>query len=169
VEGDGWWQKVKNVFSGLVTVRRSTEEENERISLQDKDFIRQRVWLQLEIAHLSLMRRDQEAFRTSLNRVQASLSEWFDDTDDKFQEVMRGIESLSALEVQVDVPDITAPWSSLNVLKASLPRPAAAPLPVEDTPTVRQVPGTEQLPATEQGAAEEQAGDDEQDSEDDGE
>ena len=78
VEGASWWEKVKSVFSNLVTVRRSTDQENERISLQDKDFIRQRVWLQLEIAHLSLMRRDQQAFRSSLERVQESMSEWFD-------------------------------------------------------------------------------------------
>ncbi|MBT8059882.1 MAG: uroporphyrinogen-III C-methyltransferase, partial [Gammaproteobacteria bacterium] len=52
--GDGgWWQKVKNVFSGLVTVRRSTELEREQLSLQDQDYVRQRLWLQVEIAHLA--------------------------------------------------------------------------------------------------------------------
>ena len=123
-EGDGWWAKVKSVFSNLVTVRRSTEEENEKISLQDKDYIRQRVWLQLEIAHLSLMRRDQQAFRTSLNRVQESLSAWFDSNDDSYQTVKQGIDGLLALEVQVAVPDITAPWSTLRLIRASRSRPA---------------------------------------------
>ncbi len=134
--GDGWWDKVKGVFSNLVTVRRSTEEENKRISLQDKDFIRQRVWLQLEIAHLSLMRRDQEAFRTSLKRVQESLSTWFDSTDSKYQDVTQGIDELIELEVQVDVPDITAPWSTLRLLRANQIRsvPAVAPAPQQQAP-----------------------------------
>jgi uroporphyrin-3 C-methyltransferase len=126
-EGDGWWEKVKSVFSNLVTVRRSTDVENERISLQDKDYIRQRVWLQLEIAHLSLMRRDQQAFRTSLARVQESLSTWFDTGDSTYQTVNKGIDGLLALDVQVDVPDITAPWSTLRLLRASQPRPGPAP------------------------------------------
>jgi uroporphyrin-3 C-methyltransferase len=132
--GDGWWEKVKGVFSNLVTVRRSTDEENKRISLQDKDFIRQRVWLQLEIAHLSLMRRDQEAFRTSLKRVQESLSTWFDSTDSKYHAVTQGIDELIALEVQVDVPDITAPWSTLRLLRANPVRSAPAPAPQQQAP-----------------------------------
>ncbi len=130
VTGDGWWEKVKSVFSNLVTVRRSTDEENKRISLQDKDFIRQRVWLQLEIAHLSLMRRDQVAFRTSLKRVQESLSTWFDSSDSKYQDVEQGIDELIALEVQVEVPDITAPWSTLRLLRANQIRSAPAPAQV---------------------------------------
>jgi uroporphyrin-3 C-methyltransferase len=136
--GDGWWEKVKGVFSNLVTVRRSTDEENKRISLQDKDFIRQRVWLQLEIAHLSLMRRDQEAFRASLKRVQESLSTWFDSGDSAFQAVKQGIDDLMAIEVKVDVPDITAPWSTLRLLRAnqirSAPAPAPAPAPQQQVP-----------------------------------
>jgi uroporphyrin-3 C-methyltransferase len=134
--GDGWWEKVKGVFSNLVTVRRSTDEENQRISLQDKDYIRQRVWLQLEFAHLSLMRRDQEAFRTSLKRVQETLSTWFDPSDSKYQTVEKGINGLMAIEVQVDVPDITAPWSTLRLLRANQTRsaPALAPAPQQQAP-----------------------------------
>jgi uroporphyrin-3 C-methyltransferase len=132
--GDGWWEKVKGVFSNLVTVRRSTDEENQRISLQDKDFIRQRVWLQLEIAHLSLMRRDQEAFRASLKRVQESLSTWFDTGDSTYQTVKQGIDGLMTIEVQVDVPDITAPWSTLRMLRANQARSAPAPAPQQQAP-----------------------------------
>jgi uncharacterized protein HemX len=128
-EGTGWWDKVKGVISDLVTVRRSTEEENKRISLQDKDYIRQRVWLQLEIAHLSLMQRDQEAFRTSLKRVQESLTTWFDTGDSAYQTVRQSVDDLMALEVQVNVPDITAPWSTLRLLRARQVRPTPVPQP----------------------------------------
>jgi uncharacterized protein HemX len=137
VEGTGWWDKVKGVFSDLVTVRRSTEEENKRISLQDKDYIRQRVWLQLEIAHLSLMQRDQEAFRTSLKRVEESLTTWFDTDDSAYQTVRQGVDDLLVLEVQVDVPDITAPWSTLRLLRASQVRPTPAPQPQQQPPVVQ--------------------------------
>ena len=128
VEGEGWWEKAKSVFSSMVTIRRSTDEENQKISLQDKDYIRQRVWLQLEIAHLSLMRRDQQAFRTSLQRTQESISTWFNSGHSDYQDVWQAIDALSEIEIQVDVPDITAPWATLRVLKS---RPAMAmPVPV---------------------------------------
>jgi uroporphyrin-3 C-methyltransferase len=126
---------VKGVFSNLVTVRRSTEQENERISLQDKDYIRQRVWLQLEIAHLSLMQRDQQAFRTSLQRIQESLSTWFDPEDDAYKSIEQEIKRLSAIEVQVDVPDITAPWSTLRMLRAGRSRPVTPVNEVPEEPT----------------------------------
>lgn len=123
VEEDGWWAKLKGVFAGLVTVRRSTDEENQRISLEDKDFIRQRIWLQLEIAHLSLMRRDQDGFRKSLARVEGSLAGWFDTSDSGYQAVVKGIDALKAEQIRVDIPDITAPWSTLRMLRAGQAQP----------------------------------------------
>jgi uroporphyrin-3 C-methyltransferase len=126
-EAEGWWEKLKGVFGGLVTVRRSTDEENQRVSLQDKDLIRQRVWLQLEIAHLALMRRDQEAFRNSLARAEESIASWFDSGDGNYSTVTQGISKLKAVEIRVDVPDITPPWSTLRMLRSSQSQPIVAP------------------------------------------
>ena len=132
VEGEGWWEKIKSAFSGLVTVRRS-DGEDQAISLQDKDYIRQRVWLQLEIAHLALMRRDQAAFHHSLDRVRESIETWFEPGDEEYQAAMAGLQSLAAVRIEVDVPDITAPWSTLRLLRNAGEAPAPAPLPVEES------------------------------------
>jgi uncharacterized protein HemX len=126
----GWWEKVKSVFSNLVTIRRSTAEENKRISLEDKDYIRQRLWLQLEIAHLSLMRREQGAFRNSLEQVRETLATWFDSGDSAYQSANSGIDELLALEIEVDVPDISAPWATLRLVRQGRPRLAPAPAAV---------------------------------------
>jgi uroporphyrin-3 C-methyltransferase len=140
----GWWEKIKGVFSNLVTIRRSTAEENKRISLEDKDYIRQRLWLQLEIAHLSLMRREQGAFRKSLEQVRETLSAWFDSGDSAYQSANSGIDKLLALEIEVDVPDISAPWATLRLVQQGQPRPApassaVAPLePAVDLPEEQQ-------------------------------
>lgn len=133
-EETGWWEKVKSVFGNLVTVRRSTAQENERISLEDKDYIRQRLWLQLEIAHLSLMRREQAAFRKSLEQVRETLSTWFDSGDRAFQSANHGIGELLALEIEVDVPDISAPWATIRLVRQGRSRPlpaASADAPIE--------------------------------------
>ena len=141
-EDVGWWAKTKSVFSSLVTVRRSTEDENQRISLEDKDYVRQRIWLQLEIAHLALMRRDQQAFRSSLERVRESLADWFIQ-DDAFQAVDADIEALQVIDIDVEVPDITAPWSTLRLLRNSTPAPVVPPV---------------EMPAEEPGEPAEEAG-----------
>lgn len=138
--GDGWWDKIKGAFSGLVTVRRSTEEENQRISLQDKDYIRQRVWLQLEIAHLALMRREESAFRQSLERVRASVETWFVPGEAAYREVIAALDGLAAVAIEVNVPDITAPWSTLKLLRAN----PVSPAPVADPPALPDETGDDQ-------------------------
>ena len=101
-EGDeGWCAKIKGAFSGLVTVRRSTEEENQRISLQDKDFIRQRIWLQLEVAHLALMRREQPAFRQSLQRARNAIERWFEPNGAAYREVIAALDGLATVAIEV--------------------------------------------------------------------
>lgn len=133
---DGWWAKFKGVFARLVTVRRSAEEADARISLQDKDYVRQRVWLQLEIAHLALMRRDQASFRGALGRVQESVDTWFDPVDGRVQSVSARLADLAGLNIDAELPDITAPWTRLRGIRAvsSAPAPAAAPAPVVAEP-----------------------------------
>ncbi len=128
-----WWEKVKGVFSNLVTIRRSTAQENERISLEDMDYIRQRLWLQLEMAQLSLMRREQEAFRNSLERARKTLSTWFDAGDGSYQSVNGSIDELMALKIKADLPDISTPWATIRLVREGQTRPEPAP-PVAVSP-----------------------------------
>jgi uncharacterized protein HemX len=127
----GWWGKVKSAFSNLVTIRRSTALENQKISLEDKDTIRQSLWLQLEIAHLSLMRREQLAFRKSLQQVRETLSTWFDSTDSAYPSALGGIDELLMLEIEVDVPDISAPWSTIRLVREG--HTGLAPVPLKSS------------------------------------
>jgi len=146
----GWWEKLKGVFSNLVTVRRSTDEENKRVSLEDRDYIRQRLWLQLEIAHLSLMRRDQQAFHNSLARVQETLFTWFDAGSGTYQSVSNSLESLKGLEVEAEIPDISAPWATLRLIREGRARPAPA-IPAEQTRAVSEPSEEESDPGEAQG------------------
>jgi uroporphyrin-3 C-methyltransferase len=131
---DGWWAKLRGVFARLVTVRRSAGEADARISLQDKDYVRQRVWLQLEIAHLGLMRRDQASFRGALDRVRESVDTWFEPEDRRVQSVSGKLSDLAGLNIDVELPDITAPWSRLRGIRAVSSTPAPAPAPANPDP-----------------------------------
>jgi uroporphyrin-III C-methyltransferase len=137
----GWWDKLKSAVAGLVTVRRSAPGEA-ALSLEDQDYVRQRVWLQLEIAHLSLMRRDQPSFRSALNRAQDSLAAWFDPGAAAVQSASAALAGLVAQDIEAVMPDITEPLTTLRLLRASAPpageAPAAAPLP---EPVPEPLPG----------------------------
>jgi uroporphyrin-III C-methyltransferase len=135
-EGDsGWWARLKSTLASLVTVRRSAESDP-ALSLEDKDYVRQRVWLQLESAQLALMRRDQQAFRSALARADDSRAAWFDPADAAVQSAARSIADLAAVVIDVDLPDITAPWNTLRLIRragapataALAPEPALEPL-----------------------------------------
>jgi uroporphyrin-3 C-methyltransferase len=132
---EGWWAKLKGVFSGLVTVRRSTELEDQRISLEDKDYVRQRLWLQVEIAHLALMRRDQASFGSAIDRVRETLSVWFDPSSSAYGQVVAGLDELQATDIEAEIPDISKPWSTLQQVRQLRSRPAPAqPVPEPAAP-----------------------------------
>jgi uroporphyrin-3 C-methyltransferase len=145
----GWWAKFKATFASLVTVRRSTEEENRRISLQDQDIIRQRLWLQLDAAYLALMRHDQRAFGHALERARGSLADWFDPASTEVQGFQASLAELLALRVEVEWPDISAPWSMLQLVRSArgVPTPAPAPAASRQQPTPASVePGPDGEP-----------------------
>ena len=61
-EDAGWWESFKQTLSSLVTVRRRVPEDRSMLTLEDKDYLRQGLWLQLESARLALMRNDSAVY-----------------------------------------------------------------------------------------------------------
>lgn len=147
-----WWEKLKATFASLVTVRRSTEQENRRISLQDQDYIRQRLWLQLEVAYLALMRQDQQAFVSALERVQASVDEWFDRESGAVRSFEESLKGLQGQNIAVAWPDISAPWTALRRVRAVQAAPGPAPAGVSPPPAATP-PEPEMPPETESAEA----------------
>lgn len=115
--GPGWWGKVKEVFSKLVTIRRSTTAEMEQLTLQERDFIRQRLWLQLETARLALMRLDESAFRKALSGAQDTLAGWFDDEGKAYTDLASRLQKLQGIALEPVLPDISQPWQTLQALR----------------------------------------------------
>lgn len=129
----GWWARLKSTLASLVTVRRSAGTDP-ALSLEDQDYVRQRVWLQLEVAHLSLMRRDQQAFRAALARAQDSLATWFDPAADAVRAAGRSLSELAAMNLDADLPDITEPWNTLRLIRRHSEPVGQPVVPVEQMP-----------------------------------
>lgn len=123
----GIWDRFLASMSSLVTVRRRVEED-QLISLEDKDFLRQGLWLQLESARLALMRSDQEAYQSSLARANATLEQYFDQEAQTVLNARSEIERLAGVQLVAQMPDISQPWAILNSLRSDTAMPPAPPL-----------------------------------------
>ncbi len=115
----GWWESLKHTLSSLVTVRRRVPEDGAILSLEDKDYLRQGLWLQLESARLALMRNDDGVYRSSLHRVQMTLEQFFENGASSVQAMLIDVATLEQEEVAPEMPDISAPWAQLRQLRDS--------------------------------------------------
>jgi uroporphyrin-3 C-methyltransferase len=118
-DDSGWWARIRNAFSGLVTVRRSTADENEFPVLADQELIRQRAWLELEVARLAVLRRDQQAYSAALDRISNNVQRWFEPAGQGWQGTMDLLAELKLLNIAPAMPDISAPWTALQALRSS--------------------------------------------------
>lgn len=114
--GTGIWQRIKNALKPLVKVRRRVNQDQE-LSLEDKDYLRQGLWLQLESARLSLMRNDTVAWDLSLQRARDSLQDRFAAGAATVAAALDEVGNLQAVEVAREAPDISAPWRQLRLLR----------------------------------------------------
>jgi uroporphyrin-3 C-methyltransferase len=130
-EDAGWWQRFKHTLSSLVTVRRRVPEDQSLLSLDDKDYLRQGLWLQLESARLALMRNDSDVYVGSLDRVNTTVEQFFQNGSSQVQALLMGVEELRQTDIAPEMPDISGPWTKLRQLRDSR-RLLQSAIPVEN-------------------------------------
>ena len=132
---DGWWQSFKHTLASLVTVRRRVPDDEAMLSLDDKDYLRQGLWLQLESARLALMRNDASVYQDSLARVNTTVQQFFENGASSVQAFLLDVAALEQAEVAPEMPDINAPWMQLRQIRDSRRLLKSAP-PVESAAAV---------------------------------
>ncbi len=150
-EDAGWWESFKHTMSGLVTVRRRVPEDQSLLSLEDKDYLRQGLWLQLESARLALMRNDADTWNRSLNRVEDTVEQFFRDGASGVQAFLLDLAGLKQVDIATSMPDISAPWNQLKQLRDSR-RLLQSATPVEAEPQQAEPQKAEPLEAEPVGA-----------------
>jgi len=115
----GWWESLKRTLSSLVTVRRRAPEDQSLLSLDDKDYLRQGLWLQFESARLALMRNDGGTYTASLARVDATLEQFFENGSSPVQAMLLEVAAMKQLEIAPEMPDVSAAWTQLRQLRDS--------------------------------------------------
>ena len=115
----GWWESFKYTLSSLVTVRRRAPEDQSMLSLDDKDYLRQGLWLQLESARLALMRNDSSAYADSLDRLRGTVEQFFHTGSAAVQTLLLETTKLQQVDIAPAMPDISAPWTQFRQLRDS--------------------------------------------------
>lgn len=115
----GWWESFKQTLASLVTVKRRVSEDQSLLSLDDKDYLRQGLWLQIESSRLALMRNDSSAYIGSLDRVTDTIVQFFQNGSSRVQEVLLEVAALRQVSVAPEMPDISGPWTQLRQLRDS--------------------------------------------------
>jgi uroporphyrin-3 C-methyltransferase len=115
----GWWESFKQSMSSLVTVRRRVPEDQSLLSLDDKDYLRQGLWLQFESARLALMRNDTSVYSGSLDRVNDTVEQFFQNGSSGVQALLLEVAALKQVNIAPEMPDISAPWTQLRQLRDS--------------------------------------------------
>jgi len=130
----GWWESFKRTMASLVTVRRRVPEDQSLLSLDDKDYLRQGLWLQLESARLALMRNDISVYARSLDRVNDTVEQFFQNGSSEVQALLLEVTALKQVNIAPGMPDISAPWTQLRQLRDSRRLlQSAAPVESEDS------------------------------------
>jgi len=130
----GWWESFKRTMASLVTVRRRVPEDQSPLSLDDKDYLRQGLWLQLESARLALMRNDISVYTRSLDRVNDTVQQFFQNGSSEVQALLLEVTALKQINIAPGMPDISAPWTQLRQLRDSRRLlQSAAPVESEDS------------------------------------
>jgi uroporphyrin-3 C-methyltransferase len=131
-EDAGWWQSFKHTLSSLVTVRRRVSTDQAMLSLNDKDYLRQGLWMQLESARLAMMRHDSAVYAASLDRVDATVRQFFKNGSSEVQAMLLETSGLKQVKIAPAMPDISAPWKQLRQLRDSRQLLQSA-TPLDDT------------------------------------
>ena len=104
------WQELK----GLVVIKRSGETRQALLLPDEEYFLYQNLRLELENARLSVLRRDTENFRTSLNILRVWLTQYFNTNDAAVANVLETLEKMVSIVLDPEPPDINSSLESLR-------------------------------------------------------
>ncbi|WHZ19387.1 MAG: hypothetical protein OJF55_001536 [Rhodanobacteraceae bacterium] len=120
----GFWSRVGNAFSGIVTVSR---ENTRNGPLADPRYARQTLALDLAQAQESLLAFDTTGYQDALQRAGATLSAQFDGNDAEVKDFGAQLQNLLARHAPGPAPQLGGALAQLQSLRASQPAPASAP------------------------------------------
>ncbi len=111
--GSELWKAIKS----LVVIKRGAETRQVLLPPQQEYFLYQNLRLELENARLSVIRKDTENLRTSVNLLKDWLQEFYDTQDSAVVNVLETLDMMASVELQPELPDISSSLESLRAVQ----------------------------------------------------
>ncbi len=131
------WSRFKQTLSGLVVIRRDQTGDTALLSLREEELLRENLRLQLQVAQLAAVRRDQALFNQSLDQVSGWMSRYYDVEAAPLQAARARLDELRGTTLRPELPDLTAALAELNRARGAVQAldqvPASVPVSVPET------------------------------------
>lgn len=122
------WRGIKDMFRGMVTVRRVDQKIQPMLPPEQSYFLGQNLRLRLETARLALLRGDTAVYQENLKTAAAWISEYYDSSDAAVKYNRDTLTRLAQINIAPALPEIGTSLRTLERIyeKQTGRKPAAA-------------------------------------------
>jgi len=111
------WNNTKKAISNLVQITPPGSLKELPKSYESERHLKNILKLQLQLAALALMQREQAIFETALNNIDKTLDKFFDSNNEQINNIKIIIADIKSEVSTLSVPDISASLSLLSEFK----------------------------------------------------
>jgi len=129
---DSLWGKIKQSMKSLVTI---SKQDEPTLTLEEIDWLQERIRAQFQVARIASMNGDQELFRSALQTILQWHAEHYQPDDDTNVEVRKSLQQLISTVLNPEYPDITRALREMQYLGSPLESAAESRAPVTEETT----------------------------------
>lgn len=116
VDWSRMWRRVRETFRSMVTIRREGRPELVLLTPREEVFVHLNAQLKIEGVRVAALRRDPQAYASSLRNARAWVESWYDTTDPTVEAMLDELAALDDVDLDPALPDI---GGSLRMLRAA--------------------------------------------------
>lgn len=120
---EGRWQallsEIWQEFSQLIRIQNTQHAELPLLPPEQEFFLRENLKLHFLLARMNLLARDEVAFKHEIKAMQQWLNDYFAEADDDTKRVVKGLKTLAAASINIELPDINNSLLQVRNYRAS--------------------------------------------------
>ena len=137
-------ERVATRVASLVDYRRDGEVVKPILPPKEEYYFKQNLLLKIQLGQLGLLRGDQEIFAQSLVGATAWIRDHFDPAENRTISMIATLESLSALQIEREIPDVSSSLREIRKLMANFHQTAERTAKQKEPPAVQLKSSVEQ-------------------------
>ncbi len=115
------WAMARNTLANLIVVRKVDDRAGSIVTIEEAQVRRQHLQLQLFAARSAVERHDATAYRAALAGARRWLGDYFELSSPAAQALLEQIQQLEPIDVDPQLPDISASATSAATAAARSP------------------------------------------------